>query len=81
MWVFDDSSCHVAIADDALEVGKMNVKPGGKQKIMHDMTCNGRILKMYYTHHDGRKVAKGMKMILEEQSISTAGETAEHSDF
>ena len=30
IWVFDHSRCHAAVADDALDVGKMNVKPGGK---------------------------------------------------
>ena len=28
-WVFDHSRCHAAMANDALDVGKMNVKPGG----------------------------------------------------
>ena len=31
VWVFDHSSCHAAMADDALDVSKMNVKPGGIQ--------------------------------------------------
>ena len=31
VWVFDHSSCHAAMADDALDVNAMNVKPGGKQ--------------------------------------------------
>ena len=34
VWVFDHSSCHAAMADDAPDIGKMNVKPGGKQRIM-----------------------------------------------
>ena len=29
-WIFDNSSCHGAYADDALNVYKMNAKPGGK---------------------------------------------------
>ena len=36
VWVFDSSSCHTVKADDALEVAKMNVNPGGKQKVMRD---------------------------------------------
>ena len=40
VWVFDHSSCHAAMADDALDVNKMNVKPGGKQRIMRDTTWN-----------------------------------------
>ena len=32
------SSCHAAMADDALDANKMNVNPGGKQrKMRHDM--------------------------------------------
>jgi hypothetical protein len=34
VWVFDHSSCHAAMADDALDVNRMNVRPGGKQRIM-----------------------------------------------
>lgn len=34
VWVFDHSSCHAAMADDALDMNHMNVKPGGKQRIM-----------------------------------------------
>jgi len=31
VWVFDHSSCHAAMADDALDASKMDVNPGGKQ--------------------------------------------------
>ena len=86
VWVFDHSSCHAAMA---LDVNKMNVKPGGKQRIMRDTTWNGKIWKLYYTEQDGKKVAKGMKMVLEERGISTGGKSADwmrqtlaqHSDF
>ena len=44
MWVFDHSSCHAAMADDALDVSKMNVKPGGKQRVMRDTTWNGKCI-------------------------------------
>ena len=37
VWIFDHSSCHGAMADDALDVNHMNVKPGGKQRVMR--TC------------------------------------------
>ena len=33
-WLFDSSSCYTAKAPDALEVSKMNINPGGKQKVM-----------------------------------------------
>lgn len=32
-WIFDQSQCHMAYADDALNVNRMNAK-GGKQPIM-----------------------------------------------
>ena len=36
VWIFDHSSCHAAMPDDALDVSKMNVNPGGKQRVMRD---------------------------------------------
>ena len=89
VWVFDHSNCHAAMADDALDVGKTNVKPGGKQWIMRDITWDGRIWKMYFMDSGGRKIAKGMKMVLEERGVSTEGkggdwmrkQLAEFGDF
>ena len=31
VWIFDHSSCHAAMPEDALDVSKMNVSSGGKQ--------------------------------------------------
>ena len=31
VWIFDHSSCHAAMPEDALDASKMNVNPGGKQ--------------------------------------------------
>ena len=59
MWVFDLSSCHAATVDEALDVNRMNVRPGGKQRILRDTTWNGRVWKLYNTERDGKKVAKG----------------------
>ena len=89
VWVFGHSSCHAAMADDALDVNNMNVKPGGKQRIMRDTTWNGKVWQMYFKDKDGKKVAKGMKVVLEERGVSTVGKTgdwmcetlAKHSDF
>ena len=72
VWIFDHSSCHAAMADDALDVNRMNVKSGGKQRIMRDTVYDGRTQKMYFTER-GQKVAKGMRIVLEERGISTAG--------
>ena len=88
VWVFVHSSCHAAMADDALDVNHMNVKPGGKQRIMRDTEYDGRIQKLYTTVR-GEKIPKGMKMVLEERGVSTAGknadwmrkELASHPDF
>ena len=65
------------MADDALDVSKMNVKPGGKQRIMRDTIWNGKVWKMYFTERNGKKVAKGLKMVLEERGVSTVGKTAD----
>lgn len=42
IWVFGHSSCHAAMTNDTLDVGKMNVKPGGAQRIMRDTVWNGQ---------------------------------------
>ena len=44
-WFFDQSSGHTAFADDALNVKKMNVKPGGAQPKMRDTIWGGRVQK------------------------------------
>lgn len=88
VWIFDHSSCHAAMADDALDAGKMNVFPGGKQRVMRDTEWDGRVQKMYFVRC-GKKVAKGMKMVLEERGVSTVGMKADqmqkvlagHPDF
>ena len=87
VYVFDHSSCQ-AMADDALDVNQMNVKPGGQQRSMRDTEYNRRVQRMYIVVI-GQKVAKEMKAVLEERRISTAGKNAEwmrkelasHPDF
>ena len=56
VWIFDHSSCHEAMADDALDVNHMNVKPGRKQRIMRDTKYDGRV--QMYTIVRGEKIAK-----------------------
>ena len=41
-WIFDHSSCQAAMPDDALDVSKMNVIPGGKQWVMRDGFWDGK---------------------------------------
>ena len=67
VWLFDQSSCHCAYNDDALNVKRMNVKPGGAQPKMRDTCWNGKTQKMVLP--DGRP--KGMKLVLEERGADT----------
>ena len=84
VWVFDHSSCHAAMADDALDVNKTNMRPGGKQWIMRDMTWNVKVWKMYFTERDGM-VAKGLKIVLGFQLLEWLWKwwekLSEHSNF
>ena len=43
IWVFDHSSCHTAMAEDALDANCMDVKPGGKQPKIHDTVWAGKV--------------------------------------
>ena len=36
VWIFDHSTCHNAMAADSLDVTKMNVNPGGKQRMNYE---------------------------------------------
>ena len=67
VWLFDQSSCHKAFASDALNINNMNVKPGGKQAVMHDTVWAGKPQKLV----DSAGVPKGMKRILEVRGINT----------
>ncbi len=85
---FDNSSCHNAMAEDALYARNMNVNPGGKQKILRDTSYNGKFQTMYFLK-DGKKIAKGLKTVLEERGLSTHGKNlpwmreriSQHVDF
>ncbi len=85
VWIFDHSSCHSAMPDDALDVSKMNVNPGGKQRIMRDGFWDGKVQRMNYAIG----IPKGLRVILEERGINTQGMNGnqmreilgEHEDF
>lgn len=85
VWIFDHSSCHAAMPDDALDVGKMNVNPGGKQRVMCDGWWGGKPQKMNYS----LGVPKGLRVVLDERGVNTRGLNAdrmreilkEHPDF
>lgn len=67
VWIFDQSSCHKAMADDALDASKMNVKPGGMQPKMRTTMWAGKEQKMCYDNG----TPKGMRAVLEERGINT----------
>lgn len=69
VWIFDHSSCHAAMAEDSLDVNKMNVKPGGKQRLMRDGWWGGKPHAMKYSNG----VAKGLRVVLEERGVNTNG--------
>ena len=57
VWLFVQSSCHRAFADDALNVNKINMCPGGMQPVMQDKIWAGRTQKLV----DDNCVPKGMQ--------------------
>ena len=85
VWHFDQSSCHKAYAEDALNSQVMNVNPGGQQPVMRDTVWAGAVQKL--VNEDG--VPKGMKRVLQERGINTATMVADdmrtvlanHDDF
>ena len=54
--------------DDALDVSKMNVNPGGKQRIIKDGWWRGKPQKMNFS----LGIAKGLRQVLEER-VDTRG--------
>lgn len=73
VWIFDHSSCHAAMPEDGLDVSKMNVNPGGKQRVMRDGWWNGKPQKMKYS----LGVPKSMRVILQERGVDTRGMVAD----
>ena len=67
VWIFDYCSCHAAMLDDALDVSKMSVNPGGKQRIMRDGYWSGKIQHM----NCAIEKPKSLRVILEERGIDT----------
>lgn len=83
--MFDHSSCHAAMPEDTLDVNRMNVNPGGKQRVMRDGWWGGKPQKMSYN----LGISKGMRVVLEERGVNTHTMTAKkmreilgsHPDF
>ena len=74
VWIFNHSSCHSAMPDDALVVSRMNVNPGGKQPVMRDGWWGGKPQPMCFNLG---KIPKGMHRVLEERGVDTTGMKAE----
>ena len=85
VWIFDHSSCHAAMSEDALDVNHMNVNPGGKQRVMRDGWWGGMPQAMNFA----LGVPKGLQRVLEERGVRTQGMVADkmrealgsHPDF
>ena len=69
IFLFDNAPSHHKVASDALNVQKMNVRPGGKQPLMRDTVWEGSV----QTLVGENGVAKGMKAILQERGVNTKG--------
>lgn len=78
LWLFDNAPSHRKMADDALNVHNMNMKPGGQKPILRDTQykdASGAVhqQQMHILDQNGKKIPKGTKRVLEERGISTAG--------
>ena len=92
-WIFDQSGCHMAFAEDALNVNRMNAKEGGKQPCMHDTIFKGK--KIYMTKSICKptgeivQIPRGMIDVLKQRSFYDPKKKVEdmrkelsmHSDF
>ena len=63
IWIFDNSSCHNAYADNALIAAHMNANPGGKQHCLRDTVWQGRVQKM----NTQDEIPKGLIQVLKER--------------
>ena len=66
-FIFDNAPSHRKMADDALNVDKMNVGPGGKQPKMRDTVWGGAVQRLV----DDDGVPKGMRIVLQERGVDT----------
>ena len=75
LWVFDQSTGHAKMAEDALVASRMNVNPGGSQPCMHDTYFgpNKTPQTMCTVSESGEKVPKGLKNVLSERGHNITG--------
>ncbi|KAJ3507789.1 hypothetical protein NMY22_g16822 [Coprinellus aureogranulatus] len=87
LFVFDQSSAHAALPDDALKAFEMNKSNGGAQRIQHDTVIpmtnpypefRGKPQPMTIPNPDDptKPIAKGLKQVLEERGFDTNGKNA-----
>lgn len=78
LFIFDQSSAHASLPDDALKAFEMNKSDGGKQRRQHDtvipesnpvVELRGKTQSM--TQADGKQ--KGLKSVLEERGFNVHG--------
>ena len=73
VFLFDQSSGHVAYAVDSFNVNRMNVNLGGNQPKMRDTVWDGRVQKMV----DSKGTPKGMRQVLMQRGIDVSGMKAD----
>src|SRR4051812_48781162 len=79
VFLLDNSPNHKKFSDDALNVTKMNVKPGGKQPKMHNTHWGPN--KTFQSMVDDKGKPKGLKKVLEERGVNTTGFKLNHPDL
>ena len=92
-WIFDQSGCHMAFADNSLNVSRMNAKEGGAVPCMHDTVYDGKHISMTKMVRnrtgDMVRIPRGMIDILKQRGCynpkmkvdDMRKELASHPDF
>ena len=69
LFLFGNTPSHRKVPEDALNVDRMNVGPGGKQPKMRDTVWGGAVQKLV----DECGIQRGMRAVLEERGVDTTG--------
>ena len=80
IWRFDNSTNHLAFAQNALVANRMGVKPGGGQPVMHDTVWEGKVQKMVIETGPDQGKPKGLKLVLQERGYNVKGWSLNHKD-
>ena len=67
LFLFDNAPPHKNVADDAPNVDKINVHPGGLQPKMRSTTWEGQTQTMVYRD----RTPKGIKAVLEKRGVDS----------